>query len=81
MTSYTLFLPRLAQWASPRAHASPTLFTVSFTAGTGRRGREVWKLYNMGFRPEKILTIHLKKKKKEAHFKGRDFETSQKTQN
>jgi hypothetical protein len=35
----------------------PTLLTVSLTAGTGRRGRDVWKLYNMGFRPEKTLTI------------------------
>lgn len=41
---------------------TPTLLTVSLTAGTGRRGRDVWKLYSMGFRPEKSLTIPLKKK-------------------
>lgn len=33
-----------------------TLLTVSLTAGTGSRGRDVWKLYNMGLRPEKSFT-------------------------
>jgi len=33
-----------------------TLLTVSLTAGTGNRGSDVWKLYNMGLRPEKSLT-------------------------
>lgn len=33
-----------------------TLLTVSFTAGTGNRGKDVWKLYNMGLRPEKSFT-------------------------
>lgn len=33
-----------------------TLLTVSLTAGTGNRGKDVWKLYNIGFRPEKSFT-------------------------
>lgn len=33
-----------------------TLLTVSLTAGTGNRGKDVWKLYNMGLRPEKSFT-------------------------
>lgn len=35
-----------------------TFLMVSFTAGTGSRGRDVWKLYVSGLRPEKIFTIN-----------------------
>lgn len=40
-----------------------TLLTVSLTAGTGKRGKDVWKLYNMGLRPEKSFTSAWKKPK------------------
>lgn len=29
---------------------------VSLTVGTGRRGSELWKLYSIGFLPEKTFT-------------------------
>lgn len=38
-------------------NAQPTLLTVSLTVGTGRRGRQVWKLNSIGFRPENNFTI------------------------
>lgn len=41
---------------------------MSLTAGTGRRGSDVWKLYSMGFRPEKSLTIPLERKAHERTF-------------
>lgn len=43
-------LPKIMNWIPH------TLVTVSLTAGTGNRGKDVWKLYNMGLRPEKSFT-------------------------
>lgn len=43
--------------SSRTAAASLTLRMVSCTLGTGNLGREVWKLYSMGLRPDSTFTM------------------------